>query len=153
MHEEDCVFCKIVQGKMPSVKVWEDGENIAILDIKPNAEGMTLVIPKKHYGSDIFEMSDEEYKNFLSSAKKVAKLLEKGLNVKRVAMVIEGMEVNHAHIKLYPLHGLEEKFKAMISKEQIYFNRYQGYITTLEGPKKSMEQLKKVADKILNKKG
>lgn len=148
MKKEDCIFCKIIEGKIPSVKIWEDKENIAILDIKPNTEGMTLIISKEHYESDIFAMSDGEYNNFLLSAKKVVKLLEKGLKVKRVAMVIEGMEINHAHIKLYPLHGLEEKFKEIIAREQAYSNRYRGYITTLEGPKRSMEELEKVAKKI-----
>ncbi len=145
---ENCIFCEIVEGKIPSVKIWEDKESIAILGIKPNTEGMTLVIPKKHYDSDVFEMSDKDYKKFLLSGKKVAKILEKGLKVKRVAMVLEGMEINHAHIKLYPLHGLDEKFKKMVAKEQIYFNKYPCYITTLEGPQKSIEELKKVAEKI-----
>jgi histidine triad (HIT) family protein len=148
---ENCIFCKIVKGEIPSVKIWEDKEDVAILDIKPNTEGMTLIIPKSHHDSDIFEMPDEKYKSFLIKAKKVAKLLEKGLNVKRVAMVIEGMEINHAHIKLYPLHGLDKKFKEMIAKEQIYFDTYPSYITTLEGPQKSIEELKKVAEKIKGK--
>jgi histidine triad (HIT) family protein len=148
MTNKDCIFCKIVRGKIPSVKIWEDKENIAILDIKPNVEGMTIIVPKKHYESDIFEMEDDIYQKFMASAKRVAKILEKGLKVKRVAMVIEGMEINHAHIKLYPLHGLENKFKEMIAKEKVYFNKYPGYITTLEGPEKSLEELKKTAKKI-----
>ena len=145
---EDCIFCKIVKGEIPSVKIWEDEENIAILDIKPNTEGLTLVILKKHLSSDIFEVDDEDYKKFLLSTKKVAKILEKGLNVKRVAMVVEGMEIDHLHTKLYPLHGLDKKFEKMIAKEQVYFERYPAYITTLEGPEKSKEELEKTAEKI-----
>jgi len=145
---EDCIFCKIANGKIPSVKIWEDNSFIAILDIKPNTEGMTLIIPKKHYGSDIFNMSNKDYNKLMLASKKVAKLLEIGLDVKRVAMVIEGLEINHAHIKLYPLHGLDKKFVQMIANEKIYFNKYEGYITTLEGPQKSLDELNKVAKKI-----
>ena len=62
------------------------------------------------------------------------------------------MEINHAHIKLYPLHGLDEKFREMIAKEQVYFEKYEGYITTREGPKKSIEELNAVAEKIKGEK-
>ena len=148
MTNENCIFCKIMKGEIPSVRIYEDEENIAILDIKPNVEGMTIIIPKKHYESDVFEMEDDIYQKFMTSAKRVAKILEKGLKVKRVAMVIEGMEINHAHIKLYPLHGLKNKFKEMIAKEKTYFKKYPGYITTLEGPEKSLGELKKTAKKI-----
>jgi len=47
-------------------------------------------------------------------------MLEIGLGVKRVALVMEGMGINHAHLKLYPLYGLEEKFKAMESKDRVF---------------------------------
>lgn len=145
---EDCIFCKIVKGEIPAVKIWEDERHIAILDIKPNTEGMTLVIPKKHFDSYAFDMPDKEYCELMIAAKKVGKLLDKKLNVKRTALIIEGMEINHVHIKLYPLHGLGEKFKEMIAKEQVYFDRYQGYLTTKEGARKSPEELNKIAEKI-----
>src|SRR3990167_2161669 len=93
---EDCVFCKIVKGELPSVCVWED----------------------------------DKYQEFFLAAKKVSKLLEKGLNVKRVAIVMEGLGVNHAHIKLYPVHGLEKKFKETWAKEKKFFEEYEGYIST-----------------------
>jgi len=146
----DCIFCKIVKGELPSVKIWEDKEFIAVLDKMPNTEGMTLIIPKKHYDSYAFDMPDEFYTKFMLASKKVAKLLEKGLKVKRVAMVMEGMGVNHAHIKLYPLHGIKEKFEEMWAEKEIYFNKYEGYLSTQTGPKKSIEELNKIADKINN---
>ena len=153
MIKDDCIFCKINEGKIPSVKIWEDKEFLAILDVNPNVEGMTLVITKDHHDSYAFEMEDEHYKKFMIAVKKVAKILEKGLKVQRVAMVMEGLGVNHAHIKLYPIHGLDEKFKEIWAKDKVYFDRYLGYISTQLGPQRSMEELKKVADKILNKKG
>jgi len=148
---EDCIFCKIANGEIESVKIWEDKDFIAILDMMPNTEGMTLVLPKEHYDSYVFDMDDEFYNKSMLASKKVAKLLEKGLDVQRVAMVMEGMGINHAHIKLYPLHGLSNKFKEMWTKEKVYFDKYEGYITTKTGLKKSIEELNKVAQKIKNK--
>ena len=107
----DCIFCKIANGEFDSAKILEDKDFMAVLDIMPNTKGMTLVLTKKHYYSYVFYMPDKEYKDFFLAAKKVSKILESGLKVKRVAMVMEGMGVNHAHIKLYPLHGVNEKFK------------------------------------------
>ena len=145
---ENCIFCKIANGKIPSVKVWEDENYLAILDINPNVEGMTLVLPKKHYDSDATDMADEDYSELMLTAKKVAKILEKGLEVKRVAIVIEGMGVNHVHIKLYPIHGIDEKFEEMWAEDKIYFDKYKGYISTQLGPQKSKEELEKIAEKI-----
>ena len=133
---DECIFCKILKGEIPCEKIWENDEFLAILDIFPNTKGMTLVFPKKHFSSDIFELGDEEYCKLLKATKKVSKIVEKGLRVKRVAMVAEGMGIDHLHIKLYPLHGLTEKFEEMWAKQEIYFKKYEGYITTQLGPKK-----------------
>ena len=149
--KENCIFCKIARGEIDSAKIWEDDEFLAILDIKPNTKGMTLVLTKEHYDSDIFAMPKDIYQRFMLAAKKVVRILEKGLNVKRVAMVIEGMEINHAHIKLYPMYGLTEKFKPMVAKEKIFFEKYKGYISTQEGPEVSVLELKKLAEKIKSK--
>lgn len=147
---EECIFCKIIRGEVPSYKVYEDESFLAILDVFPNTEGMTLVMPKKHFDSDVFEMPEEDYLQLMEVCKKVAKILEKGLNVKRVAMVMEGMGVNHMHVKLYPLHGLGQKFIEMEHPDKVYFEKYQGYITTQLGPKKNAEELERVAEKIKN---
>lgn len=92
------------------------------------------------------------FNRFMRVSQKVSKILEKGLGVKRVALVIEGMEINHAHIKLYPLHGVGTAFKPMVRKETIYFEKYEGYITTLHGPKIGIDELKKLSKKIQKKK-
>ena len=148
--EKECIFCKIAEGKIDSAKIWEDKNFLAILDIMPNTKGMTLVLTKKHYNSDIFEMPDEIYNKIMAASKKVSKLLEKGLNVKRIAMVVEGLGVNHAHIKLYPLHGLKDKFEEIWAKDKIYFDKYAGYISTQTGPMANISDLKKLAEEIKN---
>lgn len=145
---ENCIFCKIASGEIPSVKIYEDKEHMAILDINPNMEGMTLVIPKKHLDSYAFDLDDSDYVNILIKAKKIAKILDKSLKVKRTAMVMEGLGVNHLHIKLYPLSGLTDKFEEILSKEKVYFNEYPGYLSTQLGPQKSINELNEVAKKI-----
>ncbi|MFH1311389.1 MAG: HIT family protein [Nanoarchaeota archaeon] len=145
---KNCIFCKIANGEIPAVKIWEDEKHLAILDKNPNVEGMTLILTKEHYDSDATDMPDSNYQELMIVAKKVSKLLEKKLNVKRVAIVMEGLGVNHVHIKLYPLHGLDEKFKEIWAQKRIYFKRYKGYISTQLGPEKTLEELKKIADKI-----
>ena len=149
MRNSDCIFCKIIEGKIPCVKFWEDKKHIAILDINPNTEGMTLILTKDHYDSYAFDMPIKEYNSFMEAAKEVSKILEKGLKVRRVALVMEGLGVNHAHIKLYPVHGLDEKFKEIWAKDKVYFEKYEGHISTQLGPEKKREELEKIKDKIL----
>ena len=144
----DCIFCKIVKEEIPSEKIWEDKEFIAILDVFPNVKGMTLVIPKKHFDSYVFNMDDKNYCKLMTATKKVAKLLDKALKVKRTALVMEGLGVNHAHIKLYPIYGLDKEFKEIWSKDTVFFKDYQGYISTQLGPKANPEELKKIAESI-----
>ena len=150
MPKDECIFCKIVEGNLPCHKVYEDSEFMAFLDIFPNTKGITLVIPKKHYPSDVFKMPDKAYSRYLASAKKVAKLLGKSLKVKRVAMIMEGMGIDHVHIKLYPLHGLKNNFEAVWAPKKIFFRKYEGYVTTLMGPRANDKELEKIARKIAN---
>lgn len=149
-EKNDCIFCKIVRGEIPSAKIWEDEKHLAILDINPNVSGVTLVITKEHYDSDATDMPDKAYSSLMLVTKRVAKLLEKSLRVKRVALVMEGLGINHVHIKLYPIYGLDEKFKEIWSEERVYFEKYPGYITTELGPKKEISELKKLAEHIKN---
>lgn len=148
--KEDCIFCKIASGEFDSAKIWEDDKFIAILDIMPNTRGMTLVLSKAHYDSYAFDMSEEAYSEIMIASKKVAKILEKALKVKRVAMVMEGLGVNHVHIKLYPVYGLDEKFKEIWAPEKKFFEHYEGYISTQTGPKKELSELKILAEEIKN---
>ena len=134
----ECIFCKIVNGEIPSVKVWEDADHLAFLDITPLAKGMTVVIPKKHFQSNVFDMPRVEYKNFTLATKKAAKYIERGLRSDRVLMVMEGLEIDHAHIKLYP-----------------YFNKDSNF-TGLNipcGKQSSPEELKKIADEMRKNNG
>jgi len=146
---KDCIFCKIVKGEIPSAKIWEDSTHIAILDILPNVRGQGLVIPKKHEPSYVFDIDDENYKKLLLAAKTAGKLLDKALGSARTAMVAEGMEVDHAHIKLYPLYHKQSKvFEPATAKQEVFFDKYAGYVTSQHGPKANFEELKRLAEKI-----
>ena len=114
-------------------------------------KGMTLVIPKKHFHSDAFLMPDNDYQELLLTAKKVVEVLKKGLSVHWVTLILEGLGVNHVHVKLYPMHGVEKEFKETWAKEKVFFDTYQGYITTQLGPQASQEELNKIAEEIKNK--
>jgi diadenosine tetraphosphate (Ap4A) HIT family hydrolase len=102
MNDPNCIFCKIVAGEIPSVKVWEDDHFLAFLDLNPNVEGMTLVISKEHYTSKFLTLPDEVICDFTKAAKEVAGLLTRGLDAERVMLVAEGLDIDHAHLKLYP---------------------------------------------------
>lgn len=98
----DCLFCKIIAGDIPSIKIWENDQFIALLDAFPACNGQTLVLPKQHYDSDIFVMDTPMYSQLMLAAKEVSGLLKKWLWVDRIGMVVEWLQVNHVHIKLYP---------------------------------------------------
>ena len=151
MKNKNCIFCKIINGEVDSAKIWEDKNFLAILDIMPNTKGMTILLTKKHYDSYIYDMPESIYNKFMLIVKKISKILENGLKVKRVAMVMEGLGINHAHIKLYTIHGLKNKFEEMWANEKIFFEKYEGYISTQTGPKIELEELKKLAREIKNK--
>lgn len=101
----NCIFCKILSGEIPSFPIWENEKFVAILDAFPNRKGQALVLPKDHYDSDLFAIEETGlYESIFQAGKEVAKLLKKGLNVERVAVVVEWMEVPHLHLRLYPLY-------------------------------------------------
>jgi diadenosine tetraphosphate (Ap4A) HIT family hydrolase len=148
MEDKDCIFCKIAKGEIPAMKFWEDKNFIAILDIAPNSEGQALVISKDHYPSNIVDESEELFISHFIAARKVAKLMDRNLKVKRTAIVLEGMGVNHAHIKLYPLHGLSDDWMAVEADERVFFEKYEGYVTTKMGPVKSPDELRIIKERL-----
>ena len=148
---ENCIFCKIVRGEIPSFKIWENEEFMAILDINPNCKGQTLIISKQHFDSDLLKMDDNTFSKMFLAAKEVANLLKKGLDVHRVGFIFEGTGVNHAHIKIYPMHEVGEEFTEIVSPERAWFNRYAGYLTSKLGPTADFDELKKIKDLILSR--
>jgi hypothetical protein len=96
------IFSKIAAGEIPSYKCAEDAQFYAFLDINPLKEGHTLVIPRREVDY-IFDMEDKELAAFQIFAKKVAKAIKSAYPCKKVAQVVLGLEVPHAHIHLIPM--------------------------------------------------
>ena len=96
------IFSKIAAGEIPSYKCAESDKFYAFLDIDPITKGHTLVIPRKEVDY-IFDMEDTELAEFEVFAKKVAKAIKAAFPCKKVAQVVLGLEVNHAHIHLLPI--------------------------------------------------
>lgn len=146
----DCVFCQIVEGTSPSYKVWEDDKHIAFLSIFPNTEGVTVVIPKEHLSSYLFDQKDSEMSDLILAAKQVAKLLDTKLeDVGRTGMIFEGFGIDHLHAKLFPMHGTKmDEWKAINSNVDKYFTKYEGYISSHDYSRASDTDLESTAQKL-----
>lgn len=150
-NENNCIFCKIVKGGIPCHKIWEDEKHLAFLSIFPNTDGFSVVIPKKHFSSYAFDLSDEILSELVITSKKVAKLIDSKLeDVGRTGMIFEGFGVDHAHAKLFPMHGTADikKWKEIKSNVDKFFEKYEGYISSHDYKREDDEKLKKLAEKI-----
>lgn len=97
------IFSKIAAGEIPSYKCGESEKFYAFLDINPVNRAHTLVIPRREVDY-IFDMDDDEIAEFQVFAKKVATALKKAFPCRKVAQVVLGLEVPHAHIHLIPMN-------------------------------------------------
>ncbi len=149
--KEDCVFCKIVRGEVPSHKIWEDDKHLAILSIYPNTEGFSVVLTKKHYPSYAFENDDKILAELVLASKKVAKILDDTFDdVGRTGMFFEGFGVDHLHSKLFPMHGTADikKWRPLIGKREEFFKKYPGYLSSHDYKRADDSKLAKLAKKI-----
>ncbi|MFI3304811.1 MAG: HIT family protein [Rikenellaceae bacterium] len=101
------IFSRIIAGEIPCYKVAEDKDYFAFLDINPLKKGHTLVVPKCETDY-IFDLDDQTLAGMILFAKRVAKQIESSVDCKRVAVVVLGLEVPHAHIHLIPISGEED---------------------------------------------
>lgn len=102
----DCIFCKIVEGKIPSIKLYEDEGVLAFMDIRPGNRGHCLVIPKKH-AADIFEMQEPELKLIGPALKRLATACRDGLGADGVNIIQSNgaaafQSVFHIHFHILP---------------------------------------------------
>lgn len=111
---EDSVFTKIIKGEIPCHKVHEDDLTIAFMDISPVQPGMVLVVPKSQV--DNFEdLEDEHYSALWATVKQVARSLRANFpDKKKIAVQVEGLDVAHAHVKLFPIDNAAD-FRALPS--------------------------------------
>jgi histidine triad (HIT) family protein len=98
------IFTRIIRGEIPCYKVAENESHIAFLDINPIAKGHTLVVPKRETDY-LFDLSDELLSDTVVFAKKVAHAIDLALSPIRTGVIVEGLEVPHAHIHLIPIYS------------------------------------------------
>jgi len=153
--DNKCFFCEIAAGRLKTPGLfWENEEFMAWLAIDPNTKGFSCVIPKQHYGSDVLKMPDDVLQRFIVGAKQVAGILENYFDdVGRVGLIMEGTGIDHAHIKLIPMHGTEHlkkgEWKQFLIQDEIWFDKYEGFISSGGGPMADPEELKKLAADII----
>ncbi|HEY4513496.1 MAG TPA: HIT family protein [Candidatus Paceibacterota bacterium] len=151
--EGKCPFCEIAAQHIQARTFWEDSEFMAFLAIDPNTEGFSCVIPKKHFGSDVLKMPNDVLSNLVIAAKTVSEILENYYkDVGRVGLIMEGTGIDHAHIKLVPLHGTENLksgiWKQVLSEKEFWFNKYEGWISSGSGPMADREKLTELAENL-----
>jgi histidine triad (HIT) family protein len=104
----DSIYTRIIKGEIPSHKVYEDEHAIAFMDIHPIQPGMVLVVPKRE-SADFTEMTDDELAKLMSSVKKVAlKLKQVFPEKRRIGVMLEGLDVPHTHVKVFPIDSGDE---------------------------------------------
>lgn len=103
----NCIFCKIINNEIPSMKIYEDDVVLAFLDVNPDSDGHTLIIPKKHY-KDITDIPDAVLLHIYKTAKKVMKLLEEKLKCDGFSLLQnngDAQEVKHYHLHVKPYYN------------------------------------------------
>lgn len=106
MKDENCIFCKILAGEIPSTAVYEDDDFKAILDVNPAARGHVIILPKNH-AVNIYELPDEDASKIMIVAKKIATAIEKayhcdGVNILQNNGEAAGQTVFHLHVHVIP---------------------------------------------------
>ncbi|MBU1203218.1 HIT family protein [Patescibacteria group bacterium] len=105
---EDCIFCKIIKGEIPSYKVYEDETTMAFLDISPVNHGHTLVVSKQHY-ANLEEIPTNELQQLIITVKKVGQAIKNGLEVEGYNVCenndpVAGQLIPHIHFHVVPRH-------------------------------------------------
>lgn len=110
---ENCIFCNIAAGDIPSSKVYEDEDVLAFLDISQTTKGHTLLIPKEHV-RNVLTMSEKTSKTLFARLPKVARAVQKatgavGMNILNNNEEVAGQTVFHAHVHLIPRYDASDE--------------------------------------------
>ncbi|KAL4658105.1 hypothetical protein GN956_G1908 [Arapaima gigas] len=143
---DDNLFSRIVRGEEQQWRVWENTDHVAFLTPFPNTPGLTVLVPRQPLCSDIFRLNEDDYKALVLASREVALLLEEGMGAHGVAVIVEGYEVDYAHVKLIPL--LLPPGNCPLTTPPQFCPVYQGYVTSADGPPASAETLRAIHTKI-----
>ena len=108
------IFSQIIDREVPAHFIYEDDACIAILDKFPTVRGQALVIPKTEVDY-IFDLDDETYTHLWEVTKKVARALDAAIAPERTCIVVEGFDVPHVHVKLYPMQESDKPLGARLA--------------------------------------
>ena len=111
------IFTKIINREIPGHFVYEDDVCVVLMDKFPAVPGQTLVIPKQE-ADYLFDLPQETYDHLFAVAKKVARASDKAFNTVRTCLVVEGFEVPHVHLRLYPMTKVESLGKVMVQQAE-----------------------------------
>ena len=114
MHKDDCIFCKIIEGKIPCAKVYEDDDVLGFLDISQTTKGHALVVPKEHYDNFLTTPKDIMHK-VMDVAQRIGQaemmvLGAKGVNILSNVNKEAGQSVFHFHVHVVPRYGDKSGF-------------------------------------------
>ena len=98
------IFTRIIEGEIPCHKILEDDKHFAFLEIRPLKPGHTLVIPKAETDY-FFDLDDKAMAGLMAFSKKIAAAVKKATGAEKVAVVVYGLQVRHAHVHLIPVDG------------------------------------------------
>lgn len=101
---ENCIFCKISSGEIPTHKVYEDELTFAFLDNHPINPGHVLVVPKTHV-PDVYNLDDTYYHAVMATVKKVSNMVHEKIHPEKVGLIVAGWDVPHAHVHVVPMHN------------------------------------------------
>lgn len=104
----ECLFCKIINGEIPTLKLYEDELVMVIMDAYPNVDGHTLIIPKKHYDT-FMDIPDDLLCHINSISKKYTNHIMERLNCKELSVHVNygnSQKIKHYHMHLLPNFGL-----------------------------------------------
>lgn len=110
--DNNCIFCKIIDNQIPSKKIYEDADSIAMLDIAPATKGHVLIVPKEH-ATTMEDLSDEKLSKILVLAKRIIDAMKKvhsftDYNIIQNNGRLAGQTVNHYHMHLIPRYSVDE---------------------------------------------
>ena len=117
-----CIFCEIIAGNIPSKKVYEDEDVLAILDISQTTKGHTLVMPKKHY-ENFLQMPENEFKTLMGKVQLVSKKVIENMNAKGCNTLINTNEVSgqtvlHTHVHIIPRYDETDSIEIKFNQNQ-----------------------------------
>lgn len=129
----NCIFCRIIQGEIPSYKVYEDDYVLAFLDISQITKGHTLIMPKKHV-KNVYEMDEALASQVFKSVPKIANAIKKAFNPIGLNIINNNekphQSVDHFHIHLIPRYENDQFDIAFINNQEQYQN--EDYLTVLK---------------------